>query len=75
VHAADAEGLRTATVREPPALHPLLAQIPLTIRLQRLVADVAQAREVDPDRVIVGEWGRPELWAAGAPGEAPTGLT
>jgi glucosamine--fructose-6-phosphate aminotransferase (isomerizing) len=75
VRVAEAEGLHTQVVREPPGLHPLLAQIPLTIRLQGLAADAAQARGVDPDRVVVGEWGRPDLWAAGAPGEAPTGLT
>jgi glucosamine--fructose-6-phosphate aminotransferase (isomerizing) len=68
VDAAAGEGLATHTVREPAGLHPLLAQIPLTIRLQRLAGDLAQARGVDPDLVIVGRWARPELWAAGAPG-------
>lgn len=69
VHAAAGEGLRTHTVREPDGLHPLLAQIPLTVRLQRLACDLAQARGADPDRVIVGAWALPELWAAGGPSD------
>jgi glucosamine--fructose-6-phosphate aminotransferase (isomerizing) len=67
VAAAAAEGLDTQVVREPAELHPLLAQIPLTIRLQGLAATAARARRVDPDRVIVGAWADPGLWAAGAP--------
>jgi glucosamine--fructose-6-phosphate aminotransferase (isomerizing) len=70
VRAAAVEGLQTQVVREPPGLHPVLAQIPLTIRLQGLAATAAAARGFDPDRVIVGEWARPELWAPRRPAGA-----
>lgn len=65
--AATKEGLQVTTVVEPDGLHPLLAQIPLTVRLQKLASDLADARGVDPDTVIRGAWSEGRLWHAGAP--------
>ena len=65
--AAASEGLRVATVAEPGGLHPVLAQIPLTVRLQKLASEQADARGVDPDRVIRGGWADTQLWQIGAP--------
>ena len=65
--AAAAEGLEVRTVSESDGLHPLLAQIPLTVRLQKLASELADARGTDPDRVIRGSWAEDRLWQAGAP--------
>jgi glutamine---fructose-6-phosphate transaminase (isomerizing) len=65
--AATKEGLQVTTVVEPEGLHPVLAQIPLTVRLQKLASDLADARGVDPDTVIRGAWSEDRLWQAGAP--------
>ena len=65
--AAASEGLEVRTVSEADGLHPVLAQVPLTVRLQRLASDLADARGVDPDRVIRGSWAEDRLWQAGAP--------
>lgn len=65
--AAAREGLTTGTVTEPDGLDPVLAQIPLTVRLQRLAAALADSRGVDPDRVIERSWADDRLWQAGAP--------
>jgi glucosamine--fructose-6-phosphate aminotransferase (isomerizing) len=65
--AAAGEGLHTVTVDEPEGLDPVLAQIPLTVRLQKLASDFADARGFDPDKVIVGGWAGERLWQAGAP--------
>jgi glutamine---fructose-6-phosphate transaminase (isomerizing) len=65
--AAASEGLEVRTVSEADGLHPVLAQVPLTVRLQRLASDLADARGVDPDRVIHGSWAEDRLWQAGAP--------
>lgn len=70
VAAASSEGLRTTTVREPERYDPLLAQIPLTVRLQGLACALADARGSDPDRVILGAWADADLWAAGNPDAA-----
>jgi len=45
----------------------LMAQIPLTARLQLVALRRAEARGHDPDTVITGPWGDEELWATGAP--------
>jgi glutamine---fructose-6-phosphate transaminase (isomerizing) len=45
----------------------LLAQIPLTARLQLLALRRAEAGGHDPDTVIAGPWADETLWAAGAP--------
>jgi glucosamine--fructose-6-phosphate aminotransferase (isomerizing) len=54
-------------VVEPDGLHPVLLQIPLTVRLQKLASHLADVRGVDPDTVITGAWRGDRLWEAGAP--------
>ncbi len=71
VAAAAREGLATSTVQEPAGLDPILTQIPLTVRLQRLAAEQADARGVNPDHVIEASWSEDRLWQAGAPGWNP----
>lgn len=66
--AARAAGVATAAFEEPSGLHPLLAQIPLTARLQLLASRLADERGHDPDKVITGPWANDELWARGRPG-------
>jgi glucosamine--fructose-6-phosphate aminotransferase (isomerizing) len=65
--AAAAEGIGVTRVTEPSTLADVLAQIPLTVRLQMIAARFARARNQDPDKVIVGRWDDPDLWAIGAP--------
>jgi glucosamine--fructose-6-phosphate aminotransferase (isomerizing) len=65
--AAATEGIPVDRLREPADLPPLLAQIPLTVRLQLLALRLAQTRGQDPDRVIVGAWADPAMWAIGSP--------
>ncbi len=65
--AAASEGLTVSTVQEPDGLDPVLTQIPLTARLQRLASALADTRRVDPDHVIEGSWAADRLWRAGAP--------
>jgi len=52
-------------------LPPLLAQIPMTVRLQLLAERFARLRRQDPDVAITGAWDAPALWEMGAPGAAP----
>lgn len=61
--AAEREGLTVARLDPPAGLHPLLAQLPMTVRLQVLASRWADARGVDPDRVILAGWADPKLWA------------
>jgi glutamine---fructose-6-phosphate transaminase (isomerizing) len=76
----DESGLSTALLRAgagagctvggfaaPEGVHPLLAQLPITVRLQALAAAWADARGTDPDRVVVSPWNSEFLWEAGAP--------
>jgi len=65
--AARAEGIAVTDLHEPWPLPLLLAQIPLTARLQMLALRLAEARGTDPDKVIVGHWDAVELWKHGAP--------
>jgi glucosamine--fructose-6-phosphate aminotransferase (isomerizing) len=65
--AAEAERVGVTRLVEPADLPPLLAQIPLTVRLQLLALGIAEFRGQDPDRVIVGAWAEPRLWELGAP--------
>jgi glucosamine--fructose-6-phosphate aminotransferase (isomerizing) len=65
--AATAAGVHTTRVTEPSALSPVLAQIPLTVRLHRAASDLAARRGTDPDRVITGPWSDDALWKTGAP--------
>src|SRR5215472_8334614 len=52
-------------------LPPLLAQIPMTVRLQLLAERFARLRRQNPDVAITGEWDAPALWQMGLPGAAP----
>jgi glutamine---fructose-6-phosphate transaminase (isomerizing) len=65
--AASAEGLTVHQLAEPAPLPMLLAQIPLTVRLQLLALRVAVEREQNPDTVIVGNWANEPLWRHGRP--------
>lgn len=65
--AAASEGLEARTVSEADGLHPVLAQVPLTVHLQKLASDLADAKGTDPDKVIRGGWAADRLWQAGAP--------
>jgi glucosamine--fructose-6-phosphate aminotransferase (isomerizing) len=65
--AAEREGTPVTTLRETAPLHPLLAQIPLTVRLQLLALRLAERRRHDPDVVLTGAWTDPALWRLGQP--------
>jgi glucosamine--fructose-6-phosphate aminotransferase (isomerizing) len=65
--AAEREDIPVARLDHPPGLHPLLAQLPLTVRLQALASRWADRQDIDPDRVILGAWADPSLWSLGAP--------
>jgi glucosamine--fructose-6-phosphate aminotransferase (isomerizing) len=65
--AAGAEGISTTRLDEAADLPPVLAQIPLTVRLQLLALRFALERGQDPDVVIVGAWADPATWAIGSP--------
>lgn len=66
--AAAAAGVAVSRVADPSGLPPLLAQIPLTVPLQRLALRLALHGGHDPDVVIVGPWQADRLWALGGPG-------
>jgi glutamine---fructose-6-phosphate transaminase (isomerizing) len=63
VRAAEQEGITVVTLDPPADLHPLLAQLPMTARLQSLASRWADLRGLDPDLVIVGGWADKELWS------------
>ena len=65
--AARAENIPVAELTGQPGLAPLLAQIPMTVRLQLLAGNFARLRHQDPDTAIVGAWNEPELWRMGSP--------
>jgi glucosamine--fructose-6-phosphate aminotransferase (isomerizing) len=65
--AANAEGVRTVVHREETLADGLMAQIPLTVRLQLLALRRAERGGHDPDTVITGAWAADALWNAGAP--------
>jgi glucosamine--fructose-6-phosphate aminotransferase (isomerizing) len=65
--AAEAEGIPVDRVHEPAGLHPLLAQIPLVVRLQLLALRLATDRGTDPDVAIERAWADEGLWAIGSP--------
>lgn len=65
--AAEAEGVTVTRLREPADLPPMLAQIPLVVRLQLLALRLAQEWGKDPDVVIEGAWAADDLWRIGAP--------
>jgi glutamine---fructose-6-phosphate transaminase (isomerizing) len=64
--AARAEGIGLTRLAEAPSeLPPILAQFPLTARVQLLALRFAQERSQDPDLVITGAWAAEPLWAIG----------
>lgn len=65
--AAATEGIPVARLDPPADLHPLLAQLPLTVRLQALASRWADRQGIDPDTVILGAWADRSLWSLGAP--------
>jgi glucosamine--fructose-6-phosphate aminotransferase (isomerizing) len=65
--AARAENVPTAELDQADPDDELMAQIPLTARLQLLASRRADARGHDPDVVITGAWDDERLWATGAP--------
>lgn len=67
VGAAAADVVGHTSLREPSAPSPLLAQIPLTVRLQMLALRLAREGGHDPDRVITGAWADEDLWRIGSP--------
>ncbi len=68
--AAEAEGvpLSVLAAADGDRLPPLLAQIPMTVRLQLLAERLARLRRQNPDVAIVGAWDEPALWQMGLPG-------
>jgi glutamine---fructose-6-phosphate transaminase (isomerizing) len=63
--AARAEGIAVAELDAPG--DELMAQIPLTVRLQLLALRRAKAGGHDPDTVITGSWAAERLWSVGSP--------
>jgi glucosamine--fructose-6-phosphate aminotransferase (isomerizing) len=66
--AAGAEGLVTASIDEPSIDHPILAQLPIIVRLQLLALTFSRSRFTDPDKAIAGHWADEAMWAIGRPG-------
>jgi glucosamine--fructose-6-phosphate aminotransferase (isomerizing) len=66
--AAERDDIPVTRLDPPPDLHPLLAQLPLTVCLQALASRWADRQDIDPDTVILGAWADPSLWTLGAPG-------
>ncbi|OJF11278.1 SIS domain-containing protein [Couchioplanes caeruleus] len=64
--AAAAEAVPVSTVPGVAGLHPVLAQLPVTVGLQLLAAELAEVNRRDPDQVIVGAWAEESLWERGA---------
>jgi glutamine---fructose-6-phosphate transaminase (isomerizing) len=65
--AARTAGVPTAELHQPEPADELMAQIPLTARLQLLALRRAEAGGHDPDKVITGAWADEALWATGGP--------
>ena len=59
--------LGVTRVEESAELPPLIAQVPLTVRLQALALRFALERGTNPDVAIEGPWDDPGLWAIGSP--------
>ena len=64
---AEAAKIGVSRIGEPSPLPTVLAQIPLTARLQLLALRFAHAKGQNPDKVIVGRWDDEGLWRIGAP--------
>jgi glutamine---fructose-6-phosphate transaminase (isomerizing) len=69
-NAARGEGLSVCELDQAQPADDLMAQIPLTARLQLLALRRAEAGGHNPDEVIIGHWGDDRLWATGAPDDA-----
>jgi glucosamine--fructose-6-phosphate aminotransferase (isomerizing) len=65
--AAGAEGLVVASIDEPSIDHPILAQLPIIVRLQLLALTFSRTRFTDPDKAIAGHWADEAMWAIGRP--------
>ncbi len=67
--AAQQEGIPVTVLTAAPAppLPPLLAQIPMTVRLQLVAQRFAVLRRQNPDAAITGAWDEPALWRIGLP--------
>ena len=71
--AAQEEGIAVSTLAAPrndnsnQDLPPVLAQLPMTVRLQLLAAQFALAKRQNPDVAITGAWAAADLWRLGAP--------
>ncbi|MFI1992305.1 hypothetical protein [Actinoplanes sp. NPDC020271] len=64
--AARRENIHVATLTEPETgLPDLLAQIPMTVRLQLLALRFARMRGQDADVAVTGAWADPSLWRLG----------
>jgi glucosamine 6-phosphate synthetase-like amidotransferase/phosphosugar isomerase protein len=66
-NAASSHGIGVTRVYETTPLPPVLAQIPIMVRLQLVALRVALARGADPDAGLTGGWGDPGLWSIGRP--------
>ncbi|MEX2421873.1 MAG: hypothetical protein WD670_08680 [Actinomycetota bacterium] len=66
-HAARAAGVTVTRVEEVAELPPLLAQIPLTVRVQILALRFAIERGQNPDVAIEPPWDDELLWSIGSP--------
>jgi glucosamine--fructose-6-phosphate aminotransferase (isomerizing) len=68
--AAAREGIPVASLSVTAGgLPPVLAQIPMTVRLQLLAERFAALRRRNPDTVITGAWADTGLWRLGGPAE------
>jgi glucosamine--fructose-6-phosphate aminotransferase (isomerizing) len=67
MRAGSAAGCTIGAFVAPDGIHPLLAQLPMTVGLQALAAAWADARGTDPDRIVVSPWDAGALWNAGGP--------
>jgi glucosamine--fructose-6-phosphate aminotransferase (isomerizing) len=65
--AAAGAGLGVTRLLETSGLPSVLAQIPLTVRLQLLASRFADERGQNPDTVIVPPWDDAGLWSIGSP--------
>jgi glucosamine--fructose-6-phosphate aminotransferase (isomerizing) len=68
--AARGEGLAVASMDEPSIEHPILAQLPIIVRLQVLALSFSSTRSTNPDKAIAGHWADQAMWAIGRPSEA-----
>ena len=65
--AAASAGLGVTGWHETSTLPPVLAQIPLTVRLQLIASGSPTSAGQNPDTVIVPPWDGAALWSIGSP--------